>query len=236
MRAHGMCVMAVSLTVGVSGAMGVIVSAGGAGGLAAEAEFTLVNATTLRVRVKNTSTGVPMGFSNSDQILTGVSWDFGAVGANAGEAMITGGLVRTGLMSQSVNFSVANVGANADVSGEWGSGNGGSGLAFTNFISALQAGSTQFAGANLDGPGNLNGPQGGIVASPAIVALGGLGAIQDEVVATLNLSQSLSNLDFLGTNLVRFEFGSDAAFLTTPTPGSAGLVLIGAMFAFRRRR
>ena len=52
-------------------------------GLAAEAEFTLLNPTTLQIRLKNTSTGAPGGFQASDQILTGISWDFGPPGLGA---------------------------------------------------------------------------------------------------------------------------------------------------------
>ena len=51
-------------------------------GLSAEAEFTMLNPTTLEVRLRNTSTGVPFGFDEADQLLTGISWDFGEVGQN----------------------------------------------------------------------------------------------------------------------------------------------------------
>src|SRR5262245_36602277 len=70
-------------------------------GLSALAEFTLLNATTLQVRLKNTSTGVPNGFTNAAQLLTGLSWDFGAPGNNAGEPTITGGSVIIGPTSNS---------------------------------------------------------------------------------------------------------------------------------------
>ena len=42
-------------------------------GLAAEVEFTLLDPTTLEVRALNASTGVPAGFDEADQMLTGVS-------------------------------------------------------------------------------------------------------------------------------------------------------------------
>lgn len=215
---------------------GTIVTATDPSGLKAEAEFTLTGPTTLTIRLRNISTGVPMGFSNSDQILTGVSWDFGLAGSNPGEPTITAGSVLIGASSASVNFSTGSFGAGADISREWGYGNSPSGMSFQNFLSALQAGSTQLPGVNRDGPDALNGPQGGLVASPAIVDLGGLGAVQDEIIATLTLSTAISNLDFLNSNLVRFEFGSDAAFLTTPTPGASALLLIGGAIAGRRRR
>lgn len=216
---------------------GTIVNVSDPSGLKAEAEFTLTGPTTLTIRLRNISTGVPVGFTSADQILTGVSWDFGLPGGNGGEPTITAGSVLIGPNSASVNFSTGLFGAGADVSREWGYGNSPSGMSFQNFLSALAAGSTQLPGTNRDGPDNLNGPQGGLIPKPApIVDLGGLGAIQDEIIATLTLSTAISNLDFLNTNLVRFEFGSDAKFLTTPTPGASALLLIGGAIAGRRRR
>lgn len=183
-------------------------------GLEAEAEFSLAGGgTQLQIRLRNVSTGVPMGFLSADQLLTSVGFDLGAPGANPGDPAIVGGSVATGPTSQSLNFDVMNVGASADVSGEWGFGNGGTTNLPPNFVSAMTAGATPFGGANLDGPVDLNGPQGGLVPSPQpIVPLGGIGAIQDEVVATVDLDQALADLGFL-ENGVRVEFGSDAAFL-----------------------
>ncbi len=194
-----------------------------ASGLGAEAEFTYVNSTTLQVRLKNTSTGVPSDFSNSDQLLTSISWDFG------GATSITGGSMMTGPTSASVNFSITNVGASADVSGEFGYGNGGATGLLPNFVSGNTAGVTPFGGANLDGPVNLNGPQAGLVANPNVVSLGGLGAIQAEWLATVMLSEPIADLSFLA-NGVAVEFGSDAAFLT-PEPESAHLLIALAVIA-----
>ena len=42
----------------------------GPSGLSAEAEFTMLDPTTLEIRLRNTSTGVPDGFDESMQILT----------------------------------------------------------------------------------------------------------------------------------------------------------------------
>lgn len=185
-------------------------------GLAAEAEFTLADGgNTLIVRFKNTSTGVPMGFSNSDQILSGLSWDFGDPGINGGDPVILGGVVEIGAMSASVNFDTGSYGPGANVSGEWGYGNAGGTGHIVNFFSAQGAHATPFGGPNLDQTEEIAGPQGGLVPTPTLIALGGQGAIENEVVATLFISQALPNLDFLA-NGVRAEFGSDAAFITTP--------------------
>ncbi|MFT5423187.1 MAG: hypothetical protein ACI89L_000961 [Phycisphaerales bacterium] len=209
----------------------------GPGGLAAEAEFTLINPTTLEVRLKNISTGVPLGFSNSDQLLTGISWDFGIAGVNdPTDAHIIGGFVEIGSSSFSVDFDTGSYGSGTDVSGEFGYGNNdGSGMKL-NFFSANSAGATSFGGPNLDGPAGLDGPQPGLISSAFSLPLGGLGAIQDEVVATLTLDQSLTDLSFLWANGMRVEFGSDAAFITIPTPASAALLGLGGLLATRRRR
>ncbi len=208
-------------------------------GLAAVAEFTVVNPTTLQVRLRNVSTGVPGGFSNSDQLLTGVSWDFGPLGALG--ISITGGSVFTGPTSSSLNFSVSNVGSSSDISGEWGFGNGDGSGALQNFFSTNTAGSTPFGGPNLDGPAGLDGPQGGLVANPVLVPLGGLGAIQDEVIATLNLDGAITEAGFLAdilANGTQVEFGSDAAFVrgVVPAPGAVVLLAVAGLFGRRRRR
>jgi hypothetical protein len=210
-------------------------------GLAAEAEFTIVGGSSdqLDIRLRNTSTGVPVGFDNADQILTGVSWDFGDPGFN-GDVTITGGSVVIGPSSGSLDFDTGSYGPGADVSGEYGYGNMDGTGALTNFVSALTAVATPFGGANLDGPASIDGPQGGLVADPAIVALGGLGAIQDEVLISVMLSGTISQAELdadLSGNGVRFEFGSDALFFTVPEPSTAVFLMMGlGGLAARRRR
>ncbi len=204
-------------------------------GLAAEAQFSITGPTQLTVRLRNISTGSG-SFTGAAAILTGCSWDFGAPGVNVGDNTILGGTIVIGATSQSVNFSTGSYGPGTNVGGEWGYGNAPSGLSFANFISALQAGSTVFGGPNLDATTVLDGPQGGLIAPATVGQLGGLGGINDEVVAVLNLSQPITNLNFVTQNNVRFEFGSDALFITTPTPGSAGALLLGAALCARRRR
>jgi len=203
-------------------------------GLSGEAEFTLVNPTTVGIRLKNTSTGVPVWFDNADQLMTGISWDSGAAGVVAGDPIITGGSVLIGPTSMSLNFSTGAYGPGTDVSGEYGYGNNDGSGAMYNMVSATTAGVTPFGGANLDDPISIDGPQAGLVAGPVLVPLGGLGAIQDEILITITLDQAIASLGVLTDRGVRVEFGSDAAFVDFPAPGT--LALLGLAGCWRRRR
>ena len=215
-------------------------------GLSAEAEFTMINPTTLKIRLRNTSTGVPDGFDEAMQILTTISWDFGQVGIHGDDPQIIGGTVAIGPISQSVNFNVngpplpQDFGPGIDVSGEYGFGNTGNTDALINSLSGNRAHVAALSGANLDGPSNISGPQAGLVANPPLIALGGLGAIQNEIIATLNLSKPVAQADVLGDlGIARVEFGSDAAFIDSPEPVSLALALWGAAtlaLSGRRRR
>lgn len=205
-------------------------------GLSAEAEFTLLTPTSVRIRLANTSTGVPIGFDSSDQLLTGISWDAGLLGVNGGDPSIVSGSAVIGPTSMSLNFSTGSYGPGTSIGGEWGSGNGGGSGALPNMVSGNNAGITAFGGPNLDDPLNLDGPQAGLAANPVLVPLGGLGAIQHEIVIEITLSQGISGLGELLDNGVRVEFGSDAAFITVPAPATLTLLGAGAIAAIRRRR
>lgn len=197
----------------------------------------------LKIAVKEQSvfTGAyASGLSTADMLLTTISWDFGHPGYN-GDAQITGGSVKTIGNSQSVNFSIMNVGNNADVSGEYGYGNEDGTMALTNFFSASVSG-TQNAGGvfgtvNLDGPSIIDGPQAGLISDSNLGIFGSsLGGINDQILATLTLSQSFSNLNFLNQNGVRIEYGSDHTIMTIPAPGAALLGVIGLAFVVLKRR
>ena len=138
-----------------------------------------------------------------------------------------------------LNFDTGDYGPGTDVSGEYGFGNNDGTGGLQNFFTSNQAQSMPFGGANLDGPVNIDGPQGGLVADPLLIPLGGLGAIQDQVIATLNLTKPINNLDFL-ENGVRVEFGSDAAFIdgefSMPAPGALAVLALAGLAVGRRRR
>lgn len=198
-------------------------------GLSAEVEIDLgAGGTSLDIRIRNTSTGVPMGFSNSDQLLTGVSFILDA------GVELTGGSAVVGPTSMSLNFDGGSAGPGDNIGGEWGWGNTVTSGSLGNAISGNTSGMTAFGGPNLDGPPNLNGPQGGLISAAEPVALGGLGAIQDEIVVNVTLNQAIADLSFLSNGL-QVEYGSDAAFLYVPAPAT-GTLFAGAFFAAARRR
>jgi hypothetical protein len=190
------------------------------------------------VTLRNTSTGAPAGFTGAALILSGVSWDMRPASGPAAPE-ITGGSVRIGSASLSINFSTGQYGPGTDVSREWGYANRAQSGLLNNYLSTISAGATQLAGANLDGPDGLGGPGGGLISAWGAGKLGGQGAVQSEVVADLTLSRPLTDLSFLGRGVV-FEFGSDAAFVcgtpTIPAPATAGLGAALGLAAARRRR
>ncbi|MCY2928659.1 MAG: PEP-CTERM sorting domain-containing protein [Planctomycetota bacterium] len=204
-------------------------------GLSARATFKLdtVAPNTLVITLKNTSTGVPAGTDSASQMLAGLSFDLGQPGALAGDPSITGGSAVIGPGGVSVGISPA-LSAGADISAWWGYGNNGTGVILPNRTTAMRGGnSIGFTGSNLQGPG------GGIVTNPPLVAMGGQSGFADSVVVTLTLDKPLANLSFLG-NGVLAEFGSDYRFaqgtFTVPEPASLTVLVLGSLGALLRRR
>lgn len=202
------------------------------GGLSAEAKFIWDSELPDRmiIELKNTSTSLPDGIDETAKLLTTISFDLGGI-------FVTGGSVEIAAGSQSVNFDkVGNqLFGGADVSGEWGFGNeGNTNMLITN-ISCITAHVSPFGGINLDGPVQLDGPQGGI--GSALMTpydFGGLGGTVDTVIISLQLDGNLNDLGFLSRGAI-VEFGSDAAFLKTPEPATIALLGIGSVVLMKRR-
>lgn len=226
------CLVAAVLGIAVGNASADLLIFSDSSGLSATADFSLINPDELEIVLTNTSTGVPAGFDNSDQLLTGISFDLGGL-------EIIGGNVVIGpdAADMSINFDnvVSQLGNGDDVSSEWGYGNNVTTTGMLlNMVSVNTSQMTAFSsGPNLDGPENLDGPQGGLLANPSIFDLGGLGAIQNSVVITLNLNSDLSDLGFLENGVI-VEYGSDAAFI--PEPTTVALLALGSISLIRRGR
>jgi hypothetical protein len=67
-----------------------------------------------------------------------------------------------------------------------------------------------------------------------VVSIGSHAAVQDTVIITLDLSQALTDLDFLYDNGVMVEFGSDKAYLV-PEPATLVLLGLGGLLLRKRR-
>jgi hypothetical protein len=201
-------------------------------GFSATAVFNQTGARDLELTVTNTSTAWPADLEEdtSNQFLTSISFELG----NGVE--ITGGTATLGENAYSINFDnvPSQLGEGDDASGEWGFGNTtqNTGLA-RNFVTANQAHATPFGGGNLDGPSNLSGPQGGLLADPPLIDVGGLGGIAGPVVFNLTLSDDW-DIAGLATTGATIEFGSDAKFLFSPQfeeapePATLALLAMGA--------
>ncbi len=160
-------------------------------GLSATADFTLLNATTLRIVLTNTSTSLPSYLSSdaaSNQLLTSLAFRLpGTTTILGGTATISGG----------------STGPAGNIGKEWGYGWNGSGQCcentdpthtYNDWISTLSAGTTQFSPGSLDNSG-LNGPKYGLAPNPAFGSP--LTSISNSATFTLNLSGGIPDLSFL---------------------------------------
>ena len=213
-------------------------------GLSAKAEFTLINSTTLKIVLTNTSTSLPSylggGNSSSNALLTTLAFRLpGNVNIVSGDAAVTAG-------------STLN-GASGNIGKEWGWGKSGPGLCcelvdpYTNFndwVSTKQPGTTAFKSGSLDGTSGISGPDFGL--APTNYVAGGQEYIKNSATFTLSLSGAVPDLSFLNNGAV-VEYGSDAAFLTSsnfnppppsgaPEPGAIALLGMGIAGLYRHRR
>jgi hypothetical protein len=212
-------------------------------GQTASADFSFTDSTQLKITLTETTPAADSSLVGSGAILTGIGF---LLPDNAVIVLPGGVTIATG--SASVGFRPQrqppeDLGAGADVSGEWGATVGGEkpmdGVGNWDFVSTITAQVTKFAGANLDGPSQLSGPQGGLLLDSA--ARGGLGVIENSVIILLTLdadpsvdgnqdltdNQQTAFLDSLSTKSL-VEYGSDEAF-GYPIPEPATMLLVGSV-------
>jgi hypothetical protein len=157
----------------------------GADGLSAEADFILLDPTSLQITLSNTSTST-FGGGGANMVLSSINFDLGDIDIIGGSVVLGGG-----------SSVVTNPWWDPIDSGNWvtSHSNGGSAL-------------TAFNGDSGPIPGGLKY---GIVASGS-PGFGGGVFILDSVVLTLTLSEGISGLGFL-ENGSYVEFGSDFAYV-----------------------
>ena len=212
-------------------------------GLSAKAEFSLINSTTLKIVLTNTSTSLPSrlaGDAASNALLTTLAFKLpNNLNVLSGSAEVTAGSTLYG--------------ASGNISKEWGWGKSSSGLCcelvdpytqFNDWVSTKQPGTTQFKSGSLDGTSGISGPDFGL--APTNYVSGGQEYIKSSATFTLALSGPVPDLSFLNNGAV-VEFGSDAAFLTSnnfnppppsgaPEPGAIALLGMGIAGLYRHRR
>ena len=212
-------------------------------GLSAKAEFTLLNSTTLKIVLTNTSASLPSALSggnaSSNQLLTTLAFKLpGNLGLNGGSAAVTAGSTL--------------IGATGNISKEWGWGKSSSGLcceqvdpltSFNDWVSTKQPGTTAFQNGSLDSTHGISGPDFGLAPTNSIS--GGQEMIKNSATFTLSLNGAIPDLSFLKNGAV-VEYGSDAAFLTSdglvttptgaPEPGAIALLAMGIAGLYRHRR
>ncbi|MHC5005978.1 MAG: XDD4 family exosortase-dependent surface protein [Planctomycetota bacterium] len=202
-------------------------------GLSASAEFS-INGTQLTITVSNTSTGVPSGADVSDSLLVSLAFELldGITITTGDSAAIGTGSAGLGLWG--------GQGAGFDVGDEWAWTNDGGGDLLEFFPQVITTSQGTGGGPVISFNGvpdpNVDGPFGGITASPPILAVPETQyAVSDSIEFNLTLSGTLSESQLATiARASTVEFGSDYQYLAVPAPGTLWLLAFAA--AGRRRR
>ncbi|MHC4767159.1 MAG: XDD4 family exosortase-dependent surface protein [Planctomycetota bacterium] len=202
-------------------------------GLSASAEFS-INGTQLTITLSNTSTGVPAVADVSDSLLVSLAFELldGITIVSGNSAAIAAGSVGLGQWG--------GQGADFDVGDEWAWTNDGGGDLLEFFPQVITTSQGAGGGSTTSFQGvpdpKVNGPFGGIAASPPLLAVpDSQYAVSDSIEFNLTLSGTLSESQL--ATIAQWsivEFGSDYQYLAVPAPGTLWLLAFAA--AGRRRR
>ena len=203
-------------------------------GLSARATFE-VSGTNLMILLENTSTDVPMGFEVSDSLLVSLGMNMTGVTIESGNAAVVApGSLGLGLWSL--------LGPGDSVAEEWLWTNDFGGDLMETFAQIVSTSAGQNGGTStrFDGlPGTVDGPFGGIAASPPVIAVpDSERAVSNGILFDLTLTDTLTEAQLQTiANSSIVEFGSDQKYLSVPEPSAfALLVVAGALLGRRARR
>jgi hypothetical protein len=204
-------------------------------GLSASAEFS-INGTQLTITLSNTSIGVPDGAMTADSLLTSLAFEL-----LDGITIVSGDSAAIGAGSQGLG-QWGGQGAGFDVGFEWAWTNDGGGDLLESFPQVITTSQGDGGGPAISFQGvpnpNVDGPFGGIAASPPLLAIPGTQyAVSDSIEFNLTLSGTLSEsqLATIARDSI-VEFGSDYQYLAVPAPGTLWLLAFAAAGRRRRRR
>jgi hypothetical protein len=214
-------------------------------GQTASADFSFLNATTVRIELSETTPAGDSAITGSLAVLAAIAFKLpdAVVIASSGHSAVIGA------SSATAGFATAR-GAGQEINAEWGATNGGEadfdgsgsllGNELFDFVSTVgSSGVVQFPGTSYDGPGGLNGPQGGLLDDAA--ARGGLGIVDRAIVFTILLDANPSSGGNQGLSAAQQDaflaslatgsavmYSSHGSFGTpVPEPGTAALLALG---------
>ena len=177
-------------------------------GLSASAEFSMLG-TQLTITLSNTSTGVPGGAMTADSLLVSLAFEL-----LDGITIVSGDSAAIGAGSQGLG-QWDGQGAGFDLGFEWAWTNDGGGDLLELFPQVITTSQGAGGGPTISFQGvpdpNVDGPFGGIAASPPILAIPGTQyAVSDSIEFNLTLSGTLSESQL--ATIAResiVEFGSE---------------------------